>query len=163
MCVGMMAPSERQATEDLNAVEMCRGPACIRSINRGQNRSRDGRTTMPGECGPVPGTVEIASEHEVDTSAAMPGTDIGERIGEMGGLKIEASFDRSSTGIRPPGGRGIDPGSRPLVSAPAPATVKVTGSGSGCPTLHTFCTLCTFHTGRAGKPDPSQGLEACCA
>ena len=30
----------------------------------------------PRTRGPVPGTVEIASEHEIDTSAAVPGTDM---------------------------------------------------------------------------------------
>ena len=58
---------------------------------------------------------------------SVRGGNLGERIGEMGALKIEASCDRSSTGIWPPGGRGIDPGPRPLLSAPA--TVTVMGSG----------------------------------
>ncbi len=53
--------------------------------------------------GPVPGTVEIASEHEIDTSAAVPGTDmeigirggnLGERLGEMGAIKSTGGLDK---------------------------------------------------------------------
>ena len=84
--------------------ERCR---CISGTNTRIVSRRDGRACRPGahpiRAHPVPGTVEIASEHEIDTSAAVPGTDMG---------SIEARIAADTAALQRPPGGSEKPGTR---------------------------------------------------